>query len=403
MSTRRGSAPVHKEEPLVETRGSFHELFARADALRGPFAETAAEIDRTAAFPFANFDALSSAGLLALTVAGRDGGHDGGLLEAQNVIRTIARGEPSTALVLAMHYAHHAAIARRDRWPDELNALLVAETLAGISLINSAQVEPRAGSPTHGSLPETIAQRSPDGWLISGHKQYCTGIPILSWVSVSAVTDEPDPRIGLFLVPAKAPGVRVIETWDAVGMRATASHDVVFDNVAVPFGHTSALTPAREGMRRDESTNNWFFTLVSAVYDGVAHAARDWVVDFARTYVPGSLGAPLASVPSIRDAIGAIDIRLATNARLLESIAIDADAERPIGLGAAMVKNVVVDNAVAVTESALDIAGNQGTRRSNPLERHHRDALCGRAHAPQNSIVRASVATAVLGRPETRA
>lgn len=71
-------------------------------------------------------------------------------------------------------------------------------------MINAAQVEPRVGSPSHGSLPETIARRVGDQWRITGHKTYATGIPLLRWVAVLAVTDEPEPRLGSFLVPTSA-------------------------------------------------------------------------------------------------------------------------------------------------------------------------------------------------------
>ncbi|WP_201027586.1 acyl-CoA dehydrogenase family protein, partial [Salmonella enterica] len=75
------------------------------DRLRIAFAATAEHYDRTASFPFENFDRLSDAGLLALTVPRKFGGAGAGLADAVAVVGGIARGEPSTALVLAMQYA----------------------------------------------------------------------------------------------------------------------------------------------------------------------------------------------------------------------------------------------------------------------------------------------------------
>src|SRR5690606_4520225 len=86
------------------------------------------------------------------------------------------------------------------------------------------------------------------------------------------------------------------------------------------------------------------------------------------------------------------------NRRLLRSIAEDFDSGRPFGPDAAAVKHVVIENAIHATTLALDLGGNPGISRDNPLERHHRDALSGRAHAPQNNLVRTILAKGVYAR-----
>lgn len=376
----------------------FPDLIARAEALGDVFAETAADHDRTRRLPEANFAALHRAGLLELTVAREHGGLGGRLAEAQAVVSAVARGEASTGLILAMHYSHmrHASVG--GRWPRRLVERITGENRRRVALINSAQVEPRIGSPSHGHPPETIARRSGDRWLITGHKRYTTGIGLLSWVSVLAITDEPEPRIASFLVPTDAPGLQIVETWDAAGLRASASHDIVLHDVAVPAEDIIDPRPASAGLQRDPAQMAWYFTLIGAVYHGVARAAGDWVRGFAASYAPGSLGAPIATLPRIEDGIGEIELRLALNRRLLRSVAEEADAGPGEGVEAAIVKHAVIDNAVAVTALALDLAGNPGLSRDNPLERHHRDALCGRAHAPQNNMIRSLAAKAAFKR-----
>src|SRR4051812_36037601 len=88
-------------------------------ALATEFAATAAEHDRSGTFPFANFDRLAEAGLLSLITPRRYGGQGGGLQEATLAVGGIARGEPSTALVLSMQYLQHASIEERG-WPAHL-------------------------------------------------------------------------------------------------------------------------------------------------------------------------------------------------------------------------------------------------------------------------------------------
>lgn len=206
-------------------------------ALATEFARTAAEHDRTATFPFVNFTRLHEAGLLALTVPLHLGGNAASLDEAAQVIGTIAAGEPSTALVLAMQFTHHAMIARSGRFPRHLGERLGREAATAVSLINALRVEPELGTPARGGLPATTASRTAQGWRLSGHKIYATGAPILTWYLVWARTEEDEPRVGHFLVRAGQPGIRIVETWDHLGMRATGSHDVVLDGVEVPADH----------------------------------------------------------------------------------------------------------------------------------------------------------------------
>lgn len=380
------------------TINEFSGLLEKARSLADRFALSASHFDETGDFPFGNFDALFDAGLLRLTASPAHGGFGGGLTEAQAVVAEIARGEPSTALVLAMHYSHHHAVARGGKWPAHLVERVTAANLERVALLNSAQVEPRVGSPSHGAPPETVARRDGDVWRISGHKTYATGIALLEWVSVLAVTDEPEPRLASFLVPAKASGVHVVESWNATGMRATASHDIILDDVEVPLEDIIDPQPLSAGLKRDEFGMAWYFLLVASVYQGVGRAAGDWVTRFAASHAPGSLGATLATVPAIQDGLGDIELRLALNERLLRTTAEDADARRPLGVQSGLVKHQVIENAVAVTSRALELGGNIGLNRNNPLERHHRDALCGRAHAPNNGMIRVMAAKAALAR-----
>ena len=222
-----------KELPLDATP----DVFARANALASEFAGRAAQHDRDASFPFENFDALAEAGLLALTVPTALGGGGAGALDAARIIGIFAKADPSTALVLSMHYIQHLLMARSSHWPARLSRKLARETIEGVALINALRVEPDLGSPSRGGLPATIARRTETGWRLSGRKIYSTGAPILKWYAVWAKTDEPDVRVGLFLVPAGLPGTRIIETWDHLGLRASGSHDVVFDDVVFPLDY----------------------------------------------------------------------------------------------------------------------------------------------------------------------
>src|SRR6266545_2099817 len=138
-------------------------LLERTAALAADFATRAAAHDRDASFPFENFEALRDAGLLNLTVPVEFGGQGAGLSLVCRVVEQIARGDASTALVLAMHYIYHAVFARARRWPPGMQERVCRESVEGIALINVLRVEPELGTPARGGLPATTAIPTPDG------------------------------------------------------------------------------------------------------------------------------------------------------------------------------------------------------------------------------------------------
>jgi alkylation response protein AidB-like acyl-CoA dehydrogenase len=274
---------------------------------------------------------------------------------------------------------------------------IFSSALAGPALVNALRVEPELGTPARGGVPATVARRTGEGWRITGRKVFSTGSHGLAWMVVWATTeDDPEgPRTGPFIVPADAPGITIEETWDHMGMRASASHDVVFDATPVPHDHAAGLVPAGEpdsGLRTPQVMGTMLLLLL-AVYDGVAWAARDWLVEYLNERTPTNLGAPLASLPRFQAAVGEIDALLHTNAALLDDLAGNAGG----GQGG-LAKVVVTRNVIAVAEQAVALVGNAGLTRHHPLQRHLRDALCSRIHSPQDDTILTNAGRASLAR-----
>jgi len=393
MVSAQGSS-IRKEHPTDATPSPLE----RATLLASEFAARAARHDRDASFPFENFNQLSEAGLLALTVPAALGGSGAGALDAARIINILGKADPSTALVLSMHYIQHLVMARSTRWPGRLSRKLARETVEGVALINALRVEPDLGSPSRGGLPATIARRTETGWRLSGRKIYSTGAPILKWYAVWAKTDEPTLRVGLFLVPAGLPGTRIVETWDHLGLRASGSHDIVFDDVVFPLDHEIDVRKPDDWGVPDFTQATVHAIFVAAIYDGIARAARDWLIGFLRDRVPSNLGASLATLPRVQEMVGGIEARLAVNARLIDSFARDFDDGVALSASESnIIKLTITNNAVAVVEDALSLTSNHGLTRANPLERHYRDVLCGRVHTPQDDATRVNAGRLALG------
>jgi alkylation response protein AidB-like acyl-CoA dehydrogenase len=372
----------------------------RAHDLARDFALRAADHDRYATFPFENFDALKDAGLLALTVPVEYGGDGAGLAETCEVLGTIAQGDASTALVLAMQYLMHATIARASSsWSAHIRELVARDAVERGALINALRVEPELGTPARGGMPATTGEQVADGWRISGHKIYTTGVPILSWLMVWGKTPEAEPRVCTFLVPARTAGIRIVETWDHLGMRASGSHDVIFERALIPDNYAVDLREPSAWGARDDVQAAWYTLAIAALYNGVAQAARDWLVTYLTERTPTALGASLSTLPRFQEAVGEIDARLLTNRTLIETAALRTDkGAAPPATESGLIKMTATTNAIA----AVELIGNPGLSRANQLERHLRDVLCSRIHTPQNDSILVAAGRAAFKAQEQR-
>jgi alkylation response protein AidB-like acyl-CoA dehydrogenase len=368
------------------------DILAAAESVAAEIATRADRHDREGSFSQANIDALWAAGIGSLTLAERFGGAGTDLRTVARAVRAIGSGDASTALVWVMHLIYLRVLAGEEfGTAPAVRDRIFASSLTGPALINALRVEPELGTPARGGVPATTARRTGDGWLLNGRKIFSTGSHGLRWMVVWATTeDDPEgPRTGPFIVPAGAAGITIEETWDHLGMRASASHDVLFSDTPVPLDHAAGLVPAGEpdtGLRTPQIMGTMILLLL-AVYDGVAWAARNWLVQYLNERTPTNLGKPLASLPRFQAAVGEMDALLQANEWILDGLAADLDAGGHAAGRAGLAKVVVARNVIAVAEQAVALIGNPGLTRHNPLQRHLRDALCSRIHSPQDDTI----------------
>jgi alkylation response protein AidB-like acyl-CoA dehydrogenase len=362
-------------------------------------AARAGDHDRDASFPFEGVADVHAAGLLTASVGAEFGGPASGVRDCARVLAALGAGDPSVALVTCMTLLVHAAQANQPTWPTHTYQSVLAESAHRPVLVNALRVEPELGSPTRGGLPATVARRTANGWALSGRKIYSTGSVGLRWMAVWARTDESTPRVGAFLVRADSPGIRIEPTWDHLGLRASASHDVEFTDVEVAADAHTELSEPGAPTPPSPAQQAWQVVL-PAIYLGVARSALDWLVGFLHDRVPSGLGAPLATVPRFQAAVGEIEARIVGAEEALFGLARridDGDEHAYRRVGAA--KLVTTRAAIESVEQAVALVGNPGLTRHNPLQRHYRDVLCGRVHTPQDDSIVATLGRSVLASP----
>ena len=182
------------------------------------------------------------------------------------------------------------------------------------------------------------------------------------------------------MIPSDSSGVSVTGQWDAVGMRATASHTVEYDTaVAVDdvFGPPGRLLSADWGS---------FSLGYAAVYLGIAEAAYAYITDYVqqRTWTPD--GATMVQYPSVQRSIGEMSVAIQSGRLLLIDAALTDRIEEPVAsvLAINRAKQYCAEVGVSVTDAAMRMAGGGGLLKSSPLERLRRDALSGPVMPPAN-------------------
>jgi alkylation response protein AidB-like acyl-CoA dehydrogenase len=366
-------------------------------AVTAALARTAAEFDRTGDFPTDGVRAVHDAGLLTATVAPAYGGAGVGVRDTTRLLAALGAGDPSVALISAMTIFAHAKQARRPYWPEDLYRQVLAESGTRPTLLNAARVEPELGSPARGGLPATTARRTAAGWSISGRKRFVTGAAGLSYFLVWAGTDEPVPRVGTFAVPGGSQGVRVQDDWNQLGLRASGSHDVVFEEVEIPAANLVEATTSGSGAQQDNLALGGINVPQAAMYVGVARAAQAYFHRFARERVPTNLGRPVASTDRFRQAAGEIEMLLSSAEEVLLSVADRLDRGEQVPAGMALGARVLANrHAVAAVGVAVRLMGNPGLSRDSPLERHFRDVQCAGIHAPQEDTALLAIGRTVL-------
>jgi alkylation response protein AidB-like acyl-CoA dehydrogenase len=366
-------------------------------------AETAAEYDRTGEIPWRGLEVIHRAGLTTATVGKHYGGPAVSTREVARIVSAVGEGDPSVALILANTVMTHAAQATVGGWYDVHYNDLLRRSLERPTFVNAIRAEPELGAPARGGIPATTVTRTSDGWLLNGHKAYGTGGRALAYQTVWVTAVEPDgdperPRVGHVTTPNDLPGVSWLDTWDHVGLRASNTHDVRYDNVELPYEAFREIPRQPDGTYRDPAaaTGPGGFAHV-ALYVGVARAARAGFRDFTRDRVPTSLGKPIAETERIRAVAGEIDLQIATAETLLYGALLRVEqGDQSIQPQLSVIKVAIGRAVVAAAQAAVAALGNPGLSRHHGLERHLRDALCVRVHPPQEDAALLAAGQRVL-------
>jgi alkylation response protein AidB-like acyl-CoA dehydrogenase len=261
------------------------------------------------------------------------------------------------------------------------------------------------GSPAGGGIPETTAVAVEGGWLLNGRKTFTTMAPALRYFIVLAAIPQPEGEpaaLANFMVLNDDPGLTIEDSWDALGMRSTASHDIVLKDLRLPVGRLLNRRTAGASDARGAAGLTWFALGVSAVSIGVAQAARDYAVQFARERTPSS-ARTIKDYPGVRNRIARIDLLLQRSRALVHDAARAWESRETTGMKpfdrVAVAKVDTLNNTIEAVDLAMRVVGGVSLQKRRPIERYYRDVRAPLHNPPLEDRALEQLARSALDDP----
>lgn len=336
---------------------------ARAREIGPAVAAAAERHDDDGTFVVEAYAMLREHRFFAMAVPAEFGGGDASYEELCATVRSLARHDGSTGLAFSMHSHLVAASVWNFRHGKPGEALLRRVASEGIILLSTGASDWVTST---GQMVEVEG-----GFEVTARKVFGSGAPQADLIITSARYDDPQhgPQVLHFPVPMRAPGVRSLDDWDAMGMRGTGSHTLELDRVFVPESAIALRRPAGRWHPAWSVVATLAPPIYMSAYVGVAESS----VLLARRLARARLGSP-----HLVDTVGELENAWFTVQTLWNTMVAtvrDYDVAPDLASANAQLtaKSLLARAVMATVEKAMEVAGGSGYFRTLGLERLLRD------------------------------
>ena len=347
----------------------------------------AAKWDKESALPDAVVTQMGELGLLGMVVPEEWGGSYTDYVAYALAVEEIAAGCASCSTLMSVHSSVGCAPILK-YGSDEQKQTWLRDLATGKKIGAFCLTEPQAGSEAHNLKTRAVLQNGK--WIINGNKQFVTNGKRAAMAIVFAVTD-PDlgkQGISAVIVPTNTPGCIVNKPEHKMGIRASDTCAITFDNCAIP--EANMLGQRGEGLRIALSNLEGGRIGIAAQAIGIARAAFDAAAAYSKERK--QFDKPIAQHQSIANMLADMHTRL-NAARLL---VLHAAALRTQGVAclseASQAKLYASETAEFVCSKAIQIHGGYGYLEDYPVERHYRDARITQIYEGTSEVQRMLIA-----------
>jgi len=351
------------------------------------------EHERERRFPTEIVTKIGELGWLGIPIPEDEGGAGLDTLAYAIAVEEIGRVWGSLGLIVAAHTSLGCGPLHLAGTDDQKQRYLVPMA-SGKVLGAYGLTEPGAGSDAGGT--RTTARLEDDCWVIDGSKRFITNAGHAGTYVVTArtgTTDKGDAEISAFIVPADTPGFSVGRLEDKLGLHASATGELRFENARIPA--ENLLGTKGEGFRTFLKILDGGRISIGALAVGLAQAALDASIPYAQTRE--QFGRPIGSFQGVAFMVADMATEIEAARSLVWKSAWLKDQGRDYGLVAAEAKLFASEVSSRATNAAIQIHGGYGYTTDYPVERYLRDAKLTEIGEGTSQVQRLVIARKILG------
>ncbi len=351
----------------------------------------AAEIDETGRFPDETVAKMKKLGLLSIPFPVEYSGAGGDNISYAIAVEELSRVCGTTGVICSAHTSLCA-------WPiyhfgtEEQKKKYLVPLLNGEKLGAFGLTEPNAGTDAAGQ--QTRAVRDGDSWILNGSKIFITNGSKADTYVVMAMTDKSKGTRGIsaFIVDGKTEGFSIGKKEDKMGIRASATSELIFENCRVPA--ENLLGQEGKGFKVAMTTLDGGRIGIAAQALGIAQGAFDKTVAYLDQRK--QFGMKLNKMQALQFEIADMKTRIEAARLLVYSAACKKQEGKPYGTEAAMAKLFASETAMYVTTKAVQLHGGYGYTRDYPVERMMRDAKITEIYEGTSEVQKMVIAASAL-------
>lgn len=351
----------------------------------------AAEVDEDERFPEETVEKMANLGILGINIPTEFGGAGGSNLMYIMAVEELSRVCGTTGVIVSAHTSLCAApilhFGTQEQKMKYLPALASGKSLGAFGL-----TEPNAGTDASGQ--QTIAVEMDDCYLLNGTKIFITNAQYASTYIIIAMTDKSKGTKGIsaFIVDADTPGFSVGKKEKKMGIRGSATCELIFENCRIP--KENLLGKVGEGFKIAMWTLDGGRIGIASQALGIAQGAMDETVKYTKERK--QFGKSLSQFQNTQFQLADMETKVVASRLLVYKAATLKDNGQPYSVAAAMAKLFAAETAMEVTTKAVQLHGGYGYTREYPVERMMRDAKITEIYEGTSEVQRMVISASLL-------
>ncbi len=351
----------------------------------------AAEIDETERFPKETVEKMAKLGIMGIPFPAEYGGAGGDNIMYSMAVEELSRVCGTTGVIVSAHTSLCAAPIYEFGTPEQkekyLTKLATGEWIGAFGL-----TEPNAG--TDASAQQTMAVKDGDNYILNGSKIFITNGGEAQVYVIFAMTDKSAGTRGIsaFIVERGFPGFSIGKKEKKMGIRASATTELIFENCIVP--KENLLGQEGKGFGIAMKTLDGGRIGIAAQALGIAQGAMDETVKYVKERK--QFGRSIGQFQNTQFQLADLQTRIQAARLLVRSAAFKKDRKLPFSADAAMAKLFAAETAMDMTTKAVQFHGGYGYTREYPVERMMRDAKITEIYEGTSEVQRMVISSALL-------